>query len=125
MASHLEPSATREMTKHPVSNISGGQTKKFKSDKQQSNNTEQEQKFKASEPPFNKPLVFDDNFNGVERKRNKTNQLFLTGIAKSVKESQIQSYLEDRDVTSTRITVFQSKHKGTISAKVNIPSSFF
>ena len=37
-------------------------------------------------------------------------------------KSQIQSYLEDRDVTPTRITIFQSKRKGTISAKVNIPS---
>ena len=42
-----------------------------------------------------------------------------------MKEYQIQSYLEDRDVTPTRITLFQSKRKGTISAKVNIPSASF
>ena len=53
----------------------------------------------------------------------KLSNLFLTGIAENVKEYQIQSYLEDRDVTPTRITLFQSKRKGTISAKVNIPSA--
>ena len=44
------------------------------------------------------PLL-DDGFIGVERMRNRTKQLFLTGIAENVKEYQIQSYLEDRDVT--------------------------
>ena len=77
VASQLVPSAAPEMTKHPVPNISGGLTK-------------------AIELPANKPVVIDDGFMGVaERKRNRTKQLFLTGIAKSVKENQIQSYLED------------------------------
>ena len=115
--------STGEMSKTAVLNIPGGMTKKSKSDKKQSNDTEQEQHFKASEPPVNKLIVIDDGFIGVERKRNKTKQLFLTGIAENVKEYQIQSYLEDRDVTPTRITLFQSKRKGTISAKVNIPSA--
>ena len=88
-------SATGEMSKNPVLNIPGGMTKKSKSDKKQSNDTEQEQHFKASEPPANKPIVTDDGFIGVERKQNKTKQLFLTGIAEKVKEYQIQSYLED------------------------------
>ena len=104
VASQLVPSAAPEMNKHPVPNISGQLTK-------------------AVELPANKPVVFDDGFIGVERKRNRTKQLFLTGIAKNVKENQIQSYLEDRDVTPTQITIFQSKRKGTISAKVNIPSA--
>ena len=103
VASQLVPTAAPEMTKHPVPNSSGGLTK-------------------AVELPANKPVVIDDGFIGVERKRNRIKQLFLTGIAKNVKENQIQSYLEDRDVTPTRITIFQSKRKGTISAKVNIPS---
>ena len=89
-------SASGEMSKNPILNIPGG---------------------------MNKLIVIDDRFIGVDRKRNKTKQLFLTGIAENVKEYQIQSYLEDRDVTPTRITIFQSKRKGTISAKVNIPSA--
>ena len=122
-ASQAVLSATGEMSKNAVLNIPGGMTKKSKSDKKQSNDTEQGQHFKASEPPVNKLIVIDDGFIGVERKRNKTKQLFLTGIAGNVKEYQIQSYLEDRDVTPTRITLFQSKRKGTICAKVNIPSA--
>ena len=116
-------STTGEMTKNPAPNISGGITTKSKSDEKQSNDTEQEQHFKASEPPENKPIVIDEGFIGVERKRNKTKQLFLTGIAENVKENQILCYLVDRDVTPTRITIFKSKRKGTISAKVNIPSA--
>ena len=104
VASQLVPSAAPEMTKHPVPNSSGGLTK-------------------AVELPANKPVVIDDGFIGVERKRNTIKQLFLSGIAKNVKENQIQSYLEDRDVSPTRITIFQSKRKGTIFAKVNIPSA--
>ena len=103
VASQLVPSAAPEMFKHPVPNSSGGLSK-------------------VVELPANKPVVIDDGFIGVERKRNRIKQLFVTGIAKNVKENQIQSYLEDRDVTPTRITIFQSKRKGTISAKVNIPS---
>ena len=50
--------------------------------------------------------VVDDGFIGVERKQNSTKQLFLTGISENVKEYQIQSYLVDRDVTPTWITLF-------------------
>ena len=105
-------SATGEMTKNPVPNIPGEMTKKSKSDKKQFNDTEQEQHFKASEPPVNTPIVIEDGFIGVERKRNKTKQLLLTGIAENVKENQIKSYLQDRDVTPIRVTLFQSKRKG-------------
>ena len=69
---------------------------------------------------MNKPIVIDDGFIGVERKRNKTKQLFLTGIAENVKENQIQSYLIDRDVTPTRTTIFQSKRKGTMPWRANV-----
>ena len=84
-ASQAVLSATGEMSKNAVLNIPGRMTKKSKSDKKQSNDTEQEQHFKASEPPVNKLIVIDDGFIGVERKRNKTKQLFLTGIAKMLK----------------------------------------
>ena len=118
-------SVTGAMFKDPIPNIPGGMTKKSKPDKKQSNDTNQEQHSKASVSPVNILRVVYDGFIGVERKRNRTKQLFHTGIAENVKEYQIQSYLQDRDVTPTRITLFQSKRKGTISAKVNIPSVSF
>ena len=52
-------SASGEMSKNPVLNIPSGMTKKSKSDKKQSNDTEKEQHFKASEPPVNKLIVID------------------------------------------------------------------
>ena len=93
VASQLVPSAAPEMTKHPVPNSSGGLTK-------------------AVELPANKPVVIDDGFIGVERKRNRIKQLFQTGIAKNVKENQIQSYLEDRDVTPLELLSSKVNGKG-------------
>ena len=60
---------------------------------------------------------------GVEQKRNKTKKFFLTGVAESVKECQILSYFKQRNITPTYISIFQSRRKGTISAKVSILSS--
>ncbi len=40
-----------------------------------------------------------DGFTGVERKRNKYKKFFLSGIADGVKESQIYSYLIERNIT--------------------------
>ena len=58
---------------------------------------------------------------GVKRRRNQTKQrLFLSGIASSVNEKHIQSYLERRNINPTYISVFPSKRKGTVSAKVHI-----
>ena len=50
-------------------------------------------------------------------------RIFLTGIASSVNEKHIQSYLESRNINPTYISVFPSKRKGTASAKVHIPSA--
>lgn len=62
-----------------------------------------------------------DGFIGVERKRKKYKKLFLSGIAEGVKESQIYSYLVERNITPTKVSTFQSKRKGTMSAKIHIP----
>ena len=63
-----------------------------------------------------------DDFIGVKRRRNRTKRIFLSGIANTVNEEHIQSYLEQRNIKSTYILVFPSKRKGTKSAKVHIPS---
>ena len=62
-----------------------------------------------------------DGFIGVERKRKKYKKFFLSGIAEGVKESQIYSYLVERNITPTLVSTFQSKRKGTMSAKIHIP----
>ncbi len=64
-----------------------------------------------------------DGFIGVDRNRKKTKKFFLSGIHDSVKESQIFSYLEKRDIIPTYISVFRSQQRGTRSAKVHVPSS--
>ena len=102
--------------------VSSGSAKKSKLNTKTSD-TNQEQKSKVSDPTIHNDT--DNGFIGVERKRNKIKQLFLTGIAENVKENQIQSYLVDRNIIPTRITIFQSRRKGTILAKVNIPSASF
>ena len=62
-----------------------------------------------------------DGFIGVERKRKKCKKFFLSGIAEGVKESQIYSYLVERNIAPTMVSTFQSKRKGTMSAKIHIP----
>ena len=57
----------------------------------------------------------------IRRKRIK--KFFLSGIHESVKENQIWSYLEQRNITPTHISLFRSQRRGTRSAKVHIPSS--
>ena len=64
-----------------------------------------------------------DGFVGVERRRNRTKRIFLSGIASSVNKKHIQSYLERRNINPTYISVFPSKRKGTVSAKVHIRSA--
>lgn len=66
-----------------------------------------------------------EGFVGVERRRNKTKRLFLSGIASNVSENHIQSYLERRGINPTYISVFPSRRKGSVSAKVHIPSAVF
>jgi hypothetical protein len=68
------------------------------------------------------PNNSDEGFIGVERKkRAKYKQFFVSCIAESVNKGQIYSYLNNRNVTPNNITTFQSKRRGTISAKISIP----
>ena len=62
-----------------------------------------------------------DGFVGVQRKRKKFKSFFVSGISEHVKEKQISSYLSRRNVIPSYISVFPSKRKGTISAKIGIP----
>jgi hypothetical protein len=64
-----------------------------------------------------------DGFIGIERKRRKFKQFFLSGIADQVNESQIISYLAKRNITPKNISIFRSKRKGTVSAKIYIPTA--
>ena len=63
-----------------------------------------------------------DGFIGVDRRRKRTKKFFISGIHERVKESQILSYLEQRNITPTHISLFQSQRRGTRSAKIHIPS---
>jgi hypothetical protein len=69
--------------------------------------------------------ISPDGFVGVERRRNKTKRIFLSGIASSVNEKHIQAYLDRQNIIPTHISVFPSKRKGTVSAKVNLPAVAF
>ena len=64
-----------------------------------------------------------DGFIGVERKRKRNKSFFLSGIDENVKECQIYSYMAERKVTPFKILMFQSKRKGTASAKIIVPSN--
>ena len=65
-----------------------------------------------------------DSFSGVERRRNKIKSFFLSGIAENVTEGKVLSYLKERNVIPTQIRIIHSRRKGTLSAKVNIPSKY-
>ena len=64
-----------------------------------------------------------DGFIGVDRKRRRHKKFFLSGIAENVKESQIYSYLSQRGIIPSVISIFKSKRRGTISAKIHVPSA--
>ena len=68
-------------------------------------------------------LSSDDSFIGVERKRKRNKSFFLSGIDENVKECQIYSYMAERNVAPTKILMFQSRRKGTASAKIIVPSN--
>lgn len=68
--------------------------------------------------------IKDDGFTGVERKRKRNKKFFLSGIANGVKENHIYTYLTKRNIVPNSILTFQSRRKGTMSAKICIPSTF-
>ena len=74
-------------------------------------------------PPYHElPANVDDGFKGVQRQRNRIKRFFLSGIAESVKETNIRAYLEKRNVKSTHISIFKSRREGTVSSRINIPA---
>ena len=75
---------------------------------------------KATDESKNEPASYE--FIGVERRCNKIKSFFLAGIAENVTESQVFSYLKKRNITPTHVRIFQNRRKGTLSAKINIPS---
>ena len=68
--------------------------------------------------------INDDGFIGVERKRKRNKKIFLSGIANGVKENHKYTYLTKRNIVPNSILTFQSRRKGTMSAKICIPSTF-
>ena len=55
-------------------------------------------------------------------KTEKKKSFFYFGIDKNAKECQIYSYMADRNVVPIKISMFQSKRKGTVSAKIVVTS---
>ena len=51
-------------------------------------------------------------------------KFFLSGIATNVNERQILSYLEKRKVKPTHLVLFKSQPKGTLSAKIHVPTAY-
>ena len=78
---------------------------------------------KVNEHLKKQPLINDDEFKGVDRRWSRMKHFFLTGISDDVHKEQIVSYLKDRNVEPTNISIFNSRQKGAISAKVSVPSS--
>ena len=64
-----------------------------------------------------------DGFVGVVRNRTRRKKYFVSGIAENVNENHILSYLREREITPTYISIFRSKRRGSLSAKVNIPKA--
>jgi hypothetical protein len=64
-----------------------------------------------------------EGFIGVERKHKRVKKFFISGIVDNVKPNQVLTYLKQRGVVPTYMSMFASKRKGTLSAKIHIPSS--
>ena len=64
-----------------------------------------------------------EGFIGVERKLKRNKSFFLSGIDENVEECQIYSHMVERKVAPIKILMFQSKRKGTASAKIIVPSN--
>jgi hypothetical protein len=72
---------------------------------------------------MNERIDYSDGFIGVKRKRNGIKKFFLSGIAENVKDQDILCYLEKRKVIPTYLSLFKSKRKGSISAKLDVPAN--
>ena len=47
----------------------------------------------------------------------------MSGIAENVNENHILFYLREREIIPTYISIFRSKRRGSLSAKINIPKA--
>ena len=47
----------------------------------------------------------------------------MSGIAENVNENHILSYLREREIIPTYISIFRSKCRGSLCAKINIPKA--
>jgi hypothetical protein len=65
-----------------------------------------------------------DGFIGVDRRRKRIKNFFLSGIHESVKENQILSYLEQRKITPTHISLFRSHRSKPVNTGVGMILTF-
>ena len=84
---------------------------------------EQNQTPEVSKTKVAKSSCDFDGFVGVVRNRTRTKKYFVSGIAKNVNENPILSYLREREITPTYISIFRSKRRGSLSVKINIPKA--
>lgn len=80
---------------------------------------------KDNQPPRDKetqPVSHSetDGFIGIQRKRNNTKRYFISGIDEKVGAELVSRYLNNRGVFFTLLKVFNSKRKGTVSAKLHV-----
>ena len=66
-----------------------------------------------------------EGFLGVERKHERVKKVFISGIADDAKPNQVLTYLKQRGVVLTYMSIFSSKRKRTPSAKLNTHSIIF
>ena len=81
---------------------------------------EQNQTPEVSKTKVAKSSCDSDGFVGVVRNRTRTKKYFVSGIAENVNENHILSYLREQEIIPTYISIFRSKHRGSLSAKINI-----
>ena len=62
-----------------------------------------------------------DGFVGVVRNRTRTKKYFVSSIVENVNENHILYYLREREIIPTSIFIFRYKHRGSLSANINIP----
>ena len=86
------------------------------------NNTENIMQVPAARK-MNERIDDSDGFIGVKRKRNRIRKFFLSGIAENVNDQDILCYLEKRKVIPTYLSLFKSKRKGSISAKLHVQAN--
>lgn len=65
-------------------------------------------------------VLQDNEFIGVQRNRVKTRRYYIGGIAETTKKEAILHFLNTKGISPTLLSLFPSKRKGTLSAKMNI-----